>query len=117
MWKPALGMILLLVVVAYGHAADPAGERVPRQDALVKACATAYTAFEEELPQRAGGTRAFDIFMSNIENYRMSIYSEDRGFVVEFSPKPFQGELVRGGVTRYTIDMTGSEILHVARYR
>jgi hypothetical protein len=83
---------------------------------ILKACVTAYLDFKNHFETKGGETE-FETFMSNIDNYQITAYLEEQVFVVQFSPKPFHGTIVRGGLTRYRIDATGEKIIELRKYR
>ena len=106
-----------ILVFGLALADEPIGIQSSATPPVAKACAIAYTAFSRELAQRNENTNDFGVFMSNIDNYQIRIYSEAGAIFVEFAPKPFEGALIRGGVTKYEIDIAGERIVHIKRYR
>jgi len=109
---------MLVLPVGQGWTADSSrgGSKTIFGPPLVKACALAYAHFEGELSQRES-TTDFQFFGADIENYQITLHTEENELVVEFSLRPYQGSLVRGGSRKYEIDLRGQRILNVERYR
>jgi len=77
---------------------------------VAKACALAYVDFKRHLRVDVDTTTDFGRFMSDADNYRITIEASRERIEVRFSPKDFNSEIVRGGSYIYTIDATGVHI-------
>lgn len=112
----SIAILLYLFMGFPALARDNLGLDMQPEPKLLRACTTAYLDFSSQM-KSSGGDTDFGKFMSDVDNYKITAYSEENFFVVEFSPKPFHGVLVRGGVSRYTIDETGKKILELQKFR
>jgi hypothetical protein len=50
-------------------------------------------------------------YASDVDNYSVTVSSDDKNVYVTFELKPFQGRSSFGGVTRYTVDRKTCEIV------
>ena len=81
------------------------------QPEVVKAFALAYVDFKGHLKVDRDSTTEFGRFLSDADNYKITVTPSKEAVRVQFSPKEFNGVLVRGGSCIYSIDSTGKRIV------
>ena len=84
---------------------------------IVRAYAVAYADFKKRIQEGADLTTSFGRFVTDIDNYRTTIYVEKHEFVVRFAPNEFEGAILRGGTAVYILDYSGERILDLKQYR
>jgi hypothetical protein len=108
-------LVILIALLIASHASADDNERLD-VNSIITAFKTACLDFKNQLGARDTESE-FSAFASDITNYKITAYSDEQFFVVQFSPKSFHGALVRGGVTVYKLDATGERIVDLQRFR
>jgi hypothetical protein len=113
----AIQVLAILICIASSLIFPQEGESVALEPRLIRACSTAYIDFREHIAKNIVVVTELDRFMSDIDNYEVTMYSEGAVFVVRFSPKRFQGVHIRGGTASYTVDASGEKIIAFKKLR
>ncbi len=81
------------------------------------AFSAAYTDFKRHIAKTTKGGTELDNFLSDITNYKITIYLEDGNYVVRFTPLPHNGVVLRGGGANYEIDAKTATVMKFAPSR
>jgi hypothetical protein len=83
---------------------------------LFIAAASAYNEFETVISSKRSEGE-LGAFFADIRNYEIVLTIDGSICAAEFRPRPFNGNLVRGGGARYVIELRTGKILSTERYR
>ena len=75
------------------------------------ACNIAYLDFSKKLKLYPVNTSPSAAYLAKIENYDVSIAHDDNKYIVVFTPKPFQGGVLKGGGAQYLVDENDFKIV------
>lgn len=110
-------LLLLVSIQALGDEKNTQTASVTRPPAI-KACETAYLDFNDRIALiNLSSPSELGRFVSDINNYRITINNRKETFEVQFSPQQFRGSSLRGGGARYVLDAAGEKILKFEPYR
>lgn len=85
----------------------------------LQAVMVAYKDFRENIKRYEKESGPFPAFLSNIDNYLITISKrkDDHNYHIWFQPKPFKGELLKGGDAVYIIDHKTFSIIEIKYLR
>src|SRR4051812_31638509 len=90
---------------------------LPEAPPVVRACGLAYADFKRQVEAATDNTTPLGRFVSDVNNYRITILPSKETIVVRFSPQEFDGSLIRGGGYIYTLDSNGKWIMNLEMTR
>lgn len=106
--------IAISLAVGGAAASDNRGSLPPK---IFLAGEAAYQEFSKSIVGQADGSSELSIYFSDIENYQITMHGEKDSYVVTFLPKPYKGQLLRGGGAQYKIAKADLHVIDVVRYK
>lgn len=100
-----LGAAFLLSVpcVGFSQGANHVKAKVSLSPGAVRAAYVAYEKFSIFI-RREKGYGDLGLFLSDIDNYVVTIDGENNGYLVRFEPLPYEGEVLSGGGAVYHVE-------------
>lgn len=78
----------------------------------------AYRDFSQSINGRVDISSELSIYLADIDNYRITLLAGDGDYyVVEFLPKPYKGQTLRGGGVQYKIANEDLHVIDIVKYK